>query len=163
MFSKFDIDCMKIALKEAQLAYNKGEVPIGAVLTLDKTVIAQSHNQVESLNDATSHAEMICLKEGSKKINNWRLCKTTLYVTVEPCAMCAGASILSRVNKIIYGCNEPRSGALGSWVNLFESKHPIHHVEFLSGLMELESRYLIQKFFKERRETCKQMKHCLKS
>lgn len=140
------------ALKEAYKAYEAEEVPVGAVLVHKGRVIARGHNQVEMLQDATAHAEMICMTSGAVALENWRLLECTLYCTLEPCAMCAGASILSRVPKIVWGAPDLRHGANGSWVDLFDKPHPIHQVEIRGGVLEGPSSFLLKEFFKARRE-----------
>ena len=152
MFDEFDKECMTVALTEAKRAYQLGEVPVGAVLVLDNKIISRAHNLVETNKDATAHAEILCMKAATKQIDDWRLCNSTLYVTLEPCSMCAGAAILSRLKRIVFGADDLRHGAAGSWVNLFKKKHPIHQIEIISGLMKDESKQLMQNFFKERRE-----------
>ncbi len=143
---------MELALKQARIAFDKNEVPIGAVLVHENKVLSKAHNQVEFFKDATCHAELFCIKEGSKILGDFRLQETTLYVTVEPCIMCLGAAILSRVKQIIWGCSDKRHGALGGLVNLSFLKHPIHQVETFSGLMEDEAKYLMQTFFQKIRK-----------
>jgi tRNA(adenine34) deaminase len=140
------------ALKEAFEAYKRGEVPVGAVLVLDQKVIARGYNLVESLKDAKAHAEMICLSSASKVIGDWRLLDTTLYSTLEPCCMCAGALILSRVKRVCFGARDIRHGGCGSFVDLFEKKHPIHQIEVSSGVLAFESQELLRLFFKEVRK-----------
>jgi tRNA(adenine34) deaminase len=161
-FEEFDRYCMQEALAEARLAYAMEEVPVGAVLAKDGKIITRAHNLVETTQDGTAHAEILCLRAASKLFQDFRLTGTTLYVTLEPCSMCAGAAILSRVEKIIWGAKDPRHGAAGSWVNLFDKEHPIHSVKTMSGLLEEESKRLIQQFFKERR-ACKILKPSLRS
>src|SRR5262245_53125511 len=112
------------ALKEAWKAFNEEEVPVGAVLVKDGHIIARGYNQVEMLRDATAHAEMICITAGEAALENWRLSKTTLYCTIEPCSMCAGAMLLSRLETLVWGAPDIRHGANGSWINLFEKAHP---------------------------------------
>jgi tRNA(adenine34) deaminase len=143
---------MKAALKEAEKAFEAGEVPVGAVLVLDGKIIARSHNQVESLQDATAHAEMLVLTMGSSYLSNWRLLKTTLYCTLEPCVMCAGAMMLSRVQRLVWGAKDIRHGACGSFLNIFEKPHPTHSLHIDSGILEQESAALMQQFFRQRRE-----------
>jgi tRNA(adenine34) deaminase len=142
---------MLAALKEAWKAYEKKEVPIGAVLVHDGRIISRGFNQVELLQDATAHAEMLAITAGAAAIGNWRLNETILYTTVEPCPMCAGAAILSRVKKIIYGAPDIRQGAHGSWVNLFECEHPIHNVEIIGGIYSEVAGAMMKSFFVERR------------
>lgn len=143
---------MGLAMSEALEAFEKKEVPIGAVLVYENDVLARAHNQVEFFKDATCHAEILCIKQGVKRIGDFRLNDTTLYVTVEPCIMCLGASILSRIKRIIWGCSDKRHGACGGLIDLSILKHPIHQVEMASGLMADEARELLQTFFQKRRK-----------
>lgn len=140
------------ALKEAKKAKAREEVPVGAVLVSEGKVIARAHNQVEMLQDATAHAEMLCLTMGASALGNWRLLNATLYCTIEPCAMCAGAMFLSRVKRLVWGAKDLRHGANGSWINLFDKKHPTHHIESASGILEIECATILQEFFRMRRE-----------
>lgn len=140
------------ALKEACHAFKREEVPVGAVLVADGRVIARGHNQVEMLKDATAHAEMLCLTAGTTAMENWRLKGTTLYSTVEPCSMCAGAMLLSRIDRLVWGAPDLRHGANGSWVDLFSQQHPMHTLEVKSGLFETEAATLMREFFKWQRE-----------
>ncbi len=140
------------ALKEAWKAYQKDEVPVGAVLVFEGKVIARGHNQVELLNDATAHAEILCITSGASAMENWRLSETTLYCTMEPCSMCAGAMFLSRVRKLVWGAPDLRHGANGSWVDLFAKEHPIHNVEVLGGVLGTYAAEMMRQFFREKRE-----------
>ena len=140
------------ALKEAWKAYGKEEVPVGAVLVKDQRIIARGYNQVEMLNDATAHAEMLCLTSGEVAEENWRLIGTTLYCTAEPCSMCAGAMFLTRIHTLVWGTLDHRHGANGSWVNLFDSVHPIHQVQVRSGVLAGYCSELMTQFFREQRE-----------
>lgn len=140
------------ALKEAWKAFLADEVPVGAVLVREGEVIARGYNQVELLNDATAHAEMLCLTAGEVKLENWRLLKTVLYCTLEPCAMCAGAMILTRISKLVFGAPDLRHGVCGSWIDLFSKKHPIHQFAIESGVLAPFSVELLQQFFQKRRE-----------
>jgi tRNA(adenine34) deaminase len=142
---------MSEALKEARLAYQKGEVPVGAVLVHSDQVIARGHNQVELLKDATAHAEMLCLTAGGSVVENWRLHDATLYCTLEPCSMCAGAMLLSRLHRLVWAAPDLRHGANGSWCDLFVNKHPTHTLQITSGVREAESADLLRQFFQERR------------
>jgi tRNA(adenine34) deaminase len=146
-----DQEFMKFALAEAQKAYDLGEVPIGAVLVFQNQIISRSYNQVESLKDATAHAEMLCLKKGAEKLGNWRLLDCTLYCTLEPCLMCAGAMILSRVKTLVWGAPDLRHGAGGSLMDVFAMDHPIHQLEVRQGVLKDEAAGLLKKFFQERR------------
>lgn len=140
------------ALKEAWKAFQADEVPIGAVLVLDGKVIARGYNQVELLKDATAHAEMLCLTSGEAVLENWRLLNTTLYCTLEPCAMCAGAMILTRISRLVYGAPDLRHGVCGSWVDLFQAKHPIHQFDIEKGVLAPFSADLMKLFFQKKRE-----------
>lgn len=146
-----DSDFMQEALKEARKAYVAGEVPVGAVLVENHKVIARGHNQVELLKDATAHAEMLCIGSGAAALENWRLLDTTLYCTIEPCCMCAGALFLSRVKRLVWGAPDLRHGANGSFCDLFALKHPTHQIEVTSGILADQCGALIQEFFRERR------------
>jgi tRNA(adenine34) deaminase len=143
---------MKQAIKEAQKAFDKDEVPIGAVLVKDGKIIARGFNNRESKIDPTGHAEIIALRKAAKKLQNWRLEKTTLYVTIEPCSMCAGAMVWSRVDRVVYGAKEPKGGALGSSFNLYEQKSLNHYPEVTSGVLEEECASIMKRFFKQKRE-----------
>lgn len=140
------------ALKEAWKAFNAKEVPVGAVLVREGQIIARGYNQVELLKDATAHAEMLCLTAGEVALDNWRLVKTTLYCTLEPCAMCVGAMYLTRIGKLVYGAPDLRHGAGGSWTNLLALKHPTHQFEVETGVLADQSAELMRLFFQKRRE-----------
>lgn len=148
---EFDEQFMREALLQAEAAYAKGEVPVGAVLVVDNRVIARAHNLVEATCDASAHAEMLCLKQGAAMLHNWRLSGATLYSTLEPCPMCAGAMIHSRLAKLVWGAPDLRCGAHGSWVNLLDTKHPIHQVAASGGVLQQECGELLRSFFKSRR------------
>lgn len=142
---------MRAALKEAREAYQEEEVPIGAVLVFEGKVIARGHNQVEMLKDATAHAEMLCIGAGAQALDNWRLLNTTLYCTIEPCVMCAGALLLSRIKRLVWGAPDSRHGANGSWFDLFSYTHPTHQIEVTSGVLADECGAILQDFFRKRR------------
>lgn len=146
-----DEQFMREALKEARKAFDKDEVPIGAVLVHNNRIIARGHNQVELLQDATAHAEMVCLSAGAEALGNWRLADTTLYCTLEPCCMCAGALLSSRVSRLVWGAPDLRVGANGSWINLFQHQHPIHSLEITSRVLEAEAADLMRSFFQKQR------------
>lgn len=150
--SSDDEKFMLEALKEAWKAYGKEEVPIGAVLVKDGKIIARGHNQVEMLHDATAHAEMLCITAGENALSNWRLLDTTLYCTVEPCAMCAGAMFLTRIKRLVWGTTDNRHGVNGSWLDLFENKHPMHQIEITQGILAEPSSHLLRQFFQEQRK-----------
>lgn len=143
---------MMEALKEAWKAFQADEVPIGAVLVKDGKIIARGFNQMEMLKDATAHAEMLCLTAGEVALENWRLLKTTLYCTLEPCIMCVGAMFQTRISKLVYAAPDIRHGALGSFVDLRNTKHPTHQFEIQSGVLASASAELMKKFFQKRRE-----------
>jgi len=140
------------ALKQAWKAYQEDEVPVGAILVHKGKIISRGYNQVEMLKDATAHAEMLCITAGEVAMENWRLAETTLYVTIEPCAMCAGAMLLSRVPTLVWGAPDLRHGANGSWINLFEKTHPTHTVEIRSGVLAEPCALILRDFFQKRRE-----------
>lgn len=140
------------ALKEAWKAFQKDEVPVGAVLVKEGKVIARGHNQVEMLKDATAHAEMLCITSGANALEDWRLLETTLYCTVEPCSMCAGALMLSRVKTLVWAAPDIRHGANGSWVDLFAKTHPTHQVTVRSGVYGEQAAELMRQFFKLQRK-----------
>jgi tRNA(adenine34) deaminase len=140
------------ALREAWKAFNAEEVPIGAVLVKDDHIIGRGYNQVEMLRDATAHAEMLCITAAESALENWRLADTVLYCTIEPCSMCAGAILLTRIPRIVWGAPDLRHGANGSWVDLFAKKHPCHSVAITSGVLAQPSAALMKQFFQKRRE-----------
>lgn len=146
-----DISFMQEALKEAKKAFEADEVPVGAVLVHENRVIARGHNQVELLQDATAHAEMICLTAGASVLGNWRLAQTTLYCTLEPCPMCAGALLAGRVERLVWAAPDLRLGANGSWIDLFAQKHPMHSVEIVRGVLQDEAAHLMVSFFQKKR------------
>lgn len=134
---------MKVALEEAEIAFEKNEVPVGAVLVYKDQIISRAHNQVESLQDATAHAEMLCLRKAASTLGNWRLLDSTLYCTLQPCLMCAGAIILSRVGRLVWGAPDLRHGAdLTHFLS-----HPIHKVDVCQGILGESSSLLLKKFF----------------
>lgn len=140
------------ALKQAWIAFQNEEVPVGAVLVQKGRIIARGYNQVELLRDATAHAEMLCLTAGTQALDDWRLLETTLYCTIEPCAMCAGAMFLSRIQTLVWGAPDLRHGAGGSWVDLFSEKHPTHQIQVKQGVYEAEAADLMRQFFERRRQ-----------
>lgn len=144
---------MRAAIAEAKKAYKEGEVPVGAVIVFENKIIARGHNQVELLKDATAHAEMLVIGSAANALENWRLLGTTLYCTIEPCAMCAGAMLLSRIARLVWGAPDIRHGAGGSWVDLFKIKHPTHTIEVTSGILQDECAALMTGFFHERRNS----------
>jgi tRNA(adenine34) deaminase len=146
-----DIYFMRLALEEAGLAFLEGEVPVGAVLVDENGVIVKTRNKRETSGDPTAHAEILALREGASKSDGWRLTGATLYVTKEPCVMCAGAMVNSRIGRLVYGCRDEKAGAAGSLYNIVCDKRLNHQVEVVSGVFEDECAELLKNFFKERR------------
>ncbi len=142
---------MNEALKEAEKAAWQGEVPVGAVVTLNDVVIGRGYNQTEMLHDVSAHAEIIAIREAERELDNWRLEMCSIYVTLEPCPMCAGAILLSRLEKIVIGTQNPRMGFCGSLYNIVEDKRLGHMPEVITGIMEDECRSYLKKFFKKKR------------
>lgn len=143
---------MHQALREAKKAYRANEVPIGAVIVKDQKIIARGWNQVETLKDATAHAEMLALTAAQSYLGDWRLEGCTLYVTKEPCPMCAGAIVHCRPEKVVFALPDPKAGACGGWINLLDSNPPLNHAcELVYGVCEEESRELLVGFFREAR------------
>lgn len=143
---------MQKALELARTAEAAGEVPVGAVLVKDDELIAEGWNRPILSHDATSHAEIMAMREAGKKLNNYRLIDTTMYVTLEPCSMCVGAMIHARLAKVVYGASEPRTGALGGAFNLLEANQHNHVFEIAAGVLADESKVLLQNFFQSRRK-----------
>src|SRR5206468_12951757 len=142
---------MREALRQAQKAYAADEVPVGAVVVRAGRIIARACNQVELLKDATAHAEMLALTQAEAAMGDWRLLDCDLYVTKEPCAMCAGAIVHVRARRVIFGCTDPRSGAAGGTINLLRLPGLNHHCEITSGVLSEECAALLQTFFQARR------------
>jgi len=143
---------MRLALKEAETAFSENEVPVGAVLVLDGKVVASAHNRRESENDPTAHAELIALREGAAEIESWRLTGSTLYVTKEPCVMCAGGMVNARLTRLVYGCRDIRYGAVASQYQIGSDARLNHRVDVLSGILEDECSEILKRFFKMRRQ-----------
>ena len=143
---------MEVALDEARKALKHGDVPVGAVLLdAEGNVLAANHNRREESGDATAHAEMLVISEASKALGDWRLEGCTLVVTLEPCAMCAMAAVLARVDRIVYGAADLKAGAVWSLFNIPQDERLNHHIELEAGVQEEESSQLLQKFFESRR------------
>src|SRR6201997_3472725 len=143
---------MREALRQAQKAYAADEVPVGAVVVRDGKIIARAHNQVELLKDATAHAEMLALTQAEAAVADWRLTDCDLYVTKEPCAMCAGAVVHTRIRRVIFGCADPAAGAAGSVMNLLQIPSFNHRCEIASGVLQDECAAILQNFFRKRRD-----------
>lgn len=146
-----DQDFMREALIEAQKAFDKGEVPIGAVIVRHGKIIARDHNRREEHADPTAHAEVLVIREAGKALGGWRLLDTTLYVTIEPCPMCAGALVQARVPRLVYGAADSKAGAVHSLYQVTEDDRLNHRLEVTSGILALEAAELMQLFFKSRR------------
>ncbi|PYJ64589.1 MAG: tRNA adenosine(34) deaminase TadA [Verrucomicrobia bacterium] len=146
-----DEDFMREALRQAQKAYTAREVPVGAVIVRAGKIIARAHNQVELLKDATAHAEMLALTQAEAAVGDWRLTDCDLYVTKEPCPMCAGALVHTRIRRVIFGCPDPSAGAAGSVMNLFQMPTLNHRCEITSAVLQQECAAILQDFFRKRR------------
>jgi tRNA(adenine34) deaminase len=142
---------MDLALAEARRAAEHGEVPIGAVLVLGGEVIASRGNERERRSDPTAHAEMLVLRDAAAIVGGWRLSEATLYVTLEPCAMCAGAIVLARIKRLVWGADDPKAGAAGSVFNVVEHPALNHNPDVCAGIMEAESSQMLRDFFAARR------------
>jgi tRNA(adenine34) deaminase len=140
------------ALRQAQKACAVDEVPVGAVVVREDKIIARAHNQVELLKDATAHAEMLALTQAEAAVGDWRLIDCDLYVTKEPCAMCAGALVHTRIRRVIFGCADPDAGAAGSVVNLLQMPGFNHHCQITSGVLQKECAAILRDFFRKRRD-----------
>ncbi len=140
---------MKQAIIEANKAMEKNEVPVGAVIVYENRIIARAHNQREMLNDPTAHAEMIAITQAATYLQNWRLTGTTIYVTLEPCAMCAGALVQSRVESLVYGTMDKKAGACASVVNLVQEPRFNHRLRVIPHILADECKYMLQMFFLE--------------
>lgn len=151
MQAELDRQFMQQALGEAQLAAKAGEVPVGAILVRDGQVISTGFNQPISQHDPSAHAEMLALRAAAQLERNYRLPGTTLYVTLEPCTMCAGAMLHARVDRVVFGAYDPKTGAAGSVMNVFSEKQINHQTEVHGGIMSEECGQLLRDFFKERR------------
>lgn len=151
---------MQMAIRESHKALSKNEVPIGAIVVKGGLVIARGWNQVETLKDATAHAEMIALTAAQQAVGDWRLDNCTLYVTKEPCPMCAGAIVHCRPTRVVYGCRDPKGGAAGGWINLLDANPPLNHAcAITAGVLEQECLADIQAFFKTARANAKTRKN----
>ena len=143
---------MKVAISEALLAMDENEVPVGAILVQENNLIAQAHNQPIKKNDPTAHAEIEVLRKAGKKLQNYRLAKTTLYVTLEPCSMCLGAMIHARIERVVFGASDPKSGVCGSTINLSSKSIFNHQILVSGGVLVHDCKNTLQSFFKLRRK-----------
>jgi tRNA(adenine34) deaminase len=146
-----DADFMQLALAQAQHAWSAGEVPVGAVVVRDGELIAVGYNQPIGRHDPTAHAEIVALRAAAEKLGNYRLPGCELFVTLEPCAMCSGAMMHARLARVVYGAADPKTGACGSVLNLFEQEQLNHHTELVGGIMADEASAMLRGFFAERR------------
>lgn len=146
-----DLQFMEVALDEARRAAEAGEVPIGAVIVHESKIIARSGNRTIRDNDPTAHAEIVALREAAQALGNYRLAKTTLYVTIEPCSMCAGAIIQARVSRLVYGADDPKGGAVKSCFEVLTHPRLNHQVEITYGMKATEAAAILQTFFAARR------------
>jgi tRNA(adenine34) deaminase len=142
---------MAIALEEARRAMEDGEVPVGAVVVYDGEVIARAHNLREGLQDPAAHAEILALRDAARKLHRWRLTGATVYVTLEPCAMCAGALVLARIDRLVYGADDPKAGACGSIFDIVREPRLNHRMEVVRGVLQNECQSALKEFFTNRR------------
>lgn len=142
-----DIYFMKEALKEAKKAFNKNEIPVGCVIVLDDQIIARGHNLRQTKKSVLGHAEIMAIQKANKKLDSWILENCTMYVTLEPCSMCAGAILQSRIKRLVFGAYEPKHGACGSIINILDNNEFNHQVEVTSNVLENESSTLLKNFF----------------
>ena len=148
---KEDTKFIREAINEAKKALKKGEVPVGAVVVLNDKIIARGHNESITSNDPTAHAEIVALRKSAKILKNYRLKGAKIYVTIEPCPMCAGAMLWARVSGIVYGAKDKKAGACGSALNIVNGRKFNHKIRVIGGVLEKECREIMQKFFKKRR------------
>jgi len=142
---------MRLAIEQAKIAEENGDVPIGAVIVYQEQIIGKAYNQREQLQDPTAHAEIIALTQAASFMENWHLNGCTMYVTLEPCPMCAGALVLARMDRLVYGCDDPKAGACKSLYNIVQDERLNHRLEVTSGVLADECSKLLQGFFKGRR------------
>jgi len=158
MNMKDDVYWMKKALDLARKAEAIGEVPIGAVIVKDDVIVGRGFNQRECRNDPSAHAEMIAIRQASRKLHAWRLTGTTLFVTLEPCPMCMGAILLARIDRVVFGCLDPKAGAAGSLYNLAEDRRFNHRIELGSGVLKEECSGMLSNFFRKLRSEKKALR-----
>jgi len=149
--TKEDRRFMRVAIEAARIAEDNGDVPIGAVIVCENRIIGKAYNQREQLKDPTAHAEIIALTQAAAFLSSWRLNGCTMYVTLEPCPMCAGALVLSRMDRLVYGCDDPKSGACGSLYNIVGDERLNHRLEVAAGVLAEECREQLQNFFEQKR------------
>ena len=150
-WSEFDLGHMRAALAEAKVAAEEGEVPVGAVVVAGGEIIARGHNRSETDNDPSAHAEIVALREAAQKAGNYRLTDGTLYVTLEPCAMCMGALVQARIERLVFGAYDPKAGAAGSAIDLSDSRSFNHRFEINGGVLAEECGAVLKSFFESKR------------
>jgi len=150
--TKEDEQYMRIAIEQAKIADENGDIPIGAVIVYKNQIIAKAYNQREQLADPTAHAEIIALTQAAAFVESWRLNGCTMYVTLEPCPMCAGALVLSRMDRLVYGCDDPKAGACKSLYNIVTDGRLNHRLEVTNGVLQEQCRQQLQEFFSQRRQ-----------
>ena len=153
-----DFYYMNEALKEAYKAYKADEVPVGCVIVHNGKIIARAHNKRQKKHDVFGHAEIVAIKKATKRLHSWILDEATMYVTLEPCPMCAGAIIQSRIKEVVYGASDPKGGCVGTCTNLFEVSEFNHHPIYRRGILESECSDLLKHFFKKKRDMKKKQK-----
>jgi tRNA(adenine34) deaminase len=149
--SKQDERYMQVAIEQARIAEENGDVPIGAVIVCEDRIIGKAYNQREQLQDPTAHAEIIALTQAAAALENWHLNGCTIYVTLEPCPMCAGALVLSRMDRLVYGCDDPKAGACKSLYNIVQDERLNHRLEVSAGILAEQCSKLLRDFFSQRR------------
>ncbi|MHC4394037.1 MAG: tRNA adenosine(34) deaminase TadA [Planctomycetota bacterium] len=149
---KDDERFMEMAIESARIAEDNGDVPIGAVIVREGEIIGKAYNQREQLQDPTAHAEIIALTQAAAALENWHLNGCTMYVTLEPCCMCAGALVLSRMDRVVFGCFDPKAGACGSLYNIVTDERLNHQIEVTSGILADQCSQQLQNFFQKRRQ-----------
>jgi len=152
ILEKTDQDYMQLALREAQAAFDEDEAPVGAIIVYEGRVIGRAHNQKELLRDPTAHAEMVAITQACEFLNNWRLADATIYVTLEPCAMCAGAMVLARISRLVYGASDPKAGACGSIMDVVRHSQLNHRMDVTSGVLAQECGAILTEFFQIKRD-----------
>jgi len=150
-YQKIDEKFMRVAIDAAKIAEENGDVPIGAVIVYKEQIIGKAYNQRQQLQDPTAHAEIIALTQAAAALENWHLNGCTMYVTLEPCPMCAGALVLARMDRLVYGCDDPKTGAVKSLYNIVQDGRLNHRLEVTSGVLADECTQLLQQFFQNRR------------
>ncbi len=149
--NKDDQRYIRVAIEAAKIAEENGDVPIGAVIVYNNQIIGKAYNQREQLKDPTAHAEIVAITQAAAFLESWRLNHCTMYVTLEPCCMCSGALVLARMDRLVYGCDDPKTGAVKSLYNIVQDERLNHHLEVTSGVLADECSKLLQEFFQRRR------------